>query len=133
MTLPPWLVDTSVLTTLITVSGGFLATLTTQLMARREKVTKEQYRAISETLETVTNQLETIQANTELVKDGTKKIQRYRLHHDLTRDILQGYTYIDDYRELTILFEAYQDLGGNGEVEKLYRQFEKLPIKARKE
>lgn len=62
-------------------------------------------------------------------RDGVTKIQRYRLFNDLKKEIQKGYTTIEVYRELGILFDSYSKLGGNGEIKVLFKKYQELPIK----
>lgn len=62
-------------------------------------------------------------------RDGIKYTQRYRLYHDMSRAIANGYTTTREIQELTILFESYVGLGGNGAVKALYEKFTQLEIK----
>jgi len=83
---------------------------------------KKQVDGIDQTTVAITHQNDVIQ-------DGTRKIQRYRLYHDLKHEVMRGYTTLDHFRELSILFESYKNLGGNGEVEALYEKYKDLPIR----
>ena len=91
---------------------------------------------ISTTLCTLKKQVDGIDQTTvainhqnDVIQDGTRKIQRYRLYHDLKHEVMRGYTTLDHFRELSILFESYKNLGGNGEVEALYEKYKDLPIR----
>ena len=133
--LPPWLIDTGVITTLITVLGGITGTLVTALVQRRDKITKDQYDKIGDTLTSIQRQLELVDETTtdikstaDQTKEGTLKIQRYRLFHDLQKYIEEGGVTLEEYRELSILFDSYVALGGNGEIQKLFHKFQELPI-----
>lgn len=95
---------------------------------------------ISTTLCTLKKQVDGIDQTTvainhqnDVIQDGTRKIQRYRLYHDLKHEVMRGYTTLDHFRELSILFESYKNLGGNGEVEALYEKYKDLPIREDKD
>ena len=134
--MPPWLADTAVLTTIITACSGLLTVLINKIFERKDRKKKGVLDEILERLNALSDQVTTIDETTiainnqnDAIQDGTKKIQRYRLFHDLKKEIMRGYTSIENYRELSILFESYQNLGGNGEIEALYQKFKELPIK----
>lgn len=63
------------------------------------------------------------------IEDGTLKTLRYRLFHDLRAEIEKGETSFEHFRELSILFASYRNLGGNGEIEVLFKKYSDLPIK----
>jgi len=60
---------------------------------------------------------------------GLKTLHSYRLAHDMKADIMRGYTTLDRKLAMAKLFESYKNLGGNGEIESLYREFSELPLK----
>ncbi|WP_048766646.1 hypothetical protein [Streptococcus cristatus] len=134
--MPPWLADTAVLTTIITACSGLLTVLINKIFERKDRKKKgvldeilERLNALSDKVTTIDETTIAINNQNDAIQDGTKKIQRYRLFHDLKKEIMRGYTSIENYRELSILFESYQNLGGNGEIEALYQKFKELPIK----
>ena len=134
--MPPFLTDTTVITVLITSSTGVLIAVVNGVFSRKEAKTSRQFEHIIDNLDNLKDKVKTIDETTisinqqnDAIQDGTKKIQRYRLFHDLSKEISQGYTTLEHYRELSILFESYKNLGGNGEIEALYEKFKELPIK----
>ena len=62
-------------------------------------------------------------------RDGIKYTQRYRLQYDMQRALALGYTNTQQLNEISILYESYRHLGGNGAVEALYNRFIELPIR----
>ena len=134
--MPHWLTDTAVLTTIITACTGLLTVLVNKIFEWHSNKAKSVLEEISSTLGDLKGQVDRIDRRTveinhqnDVIQDGTKKIQRYRLYHDLKREVMQGYTTLDYFRELSILFESYKNLGGNGEVEALYEKYKDLPIR----
>ena len=134
--MPDWLTDTAVLTTIITACTGLLTVLVNKIFEWHSNKAKSVLEEISSTLGDLTGQVDGIDRRTveinhqnDVIQDGTKKIQRYRLYHDLKREVMRGYTTLDHFRELSILFESYKNLGGNGEVEALYDKYKDLPIR----
>lgn len=134
--MPDWLTDTAVLTTIITACTGLLTVLVNKIFEWHSNKAKSVLEEISSTLGDLKGQVDGIDRRTveinhqnDVIQDGTKKIQRYRLYHDLKREVMRGYTTLDHFRELSILFESYKNLGGNGEVEALYEKYKDLPIR----
>lgn len=134
--MPDWLTDTAVLTTIITACTGLLTVLVNKIFEWHSNKAKSVLEEISSTLGDLKGQVDGIDRRTveinhqnDVIQDGTKKIQRYRLYHDLKREVIRGYTTLDHFRELSILFESYKNLGGNGEVEALYEKYKDLPIR----
>lgn len=134
--MPEWLTDTAVLTTIITACTGLLTVLVNKIFEWHASKSGAVLEEISGALGTLKDQVDGIDQRTveinhqnDVIQDGTRKIQRYRLYHDLKKEVIMGYTTLDHFRELSILFESYMNLGGNGEVEALYEKYKKLPIK----
>lgn len=134
--MPMWLKDTAVLTTIITACTGLLTVLVNKIFEWHSNKAKSVLEEISSTLGDLKGQVDGIDRRTveinhqnDVIQDGTRKIQRYRLYHDLRREVMRGYTTLDHFRELSILFESYKNLGGNGEVEALYEKYKDLPIR----
>lgn len=134
--MPEWLTDTAVLTTIITACTGLLTVLTNKIFEWHASKNRAVLEEISGTLGTLKEQVDGIDQRTveinhqnDVIQDGTRKIQRYRLYHDLKKEVIMGYTTLDHFRELSILFESYKNLGGNGEVEALFEKYKELPIR----
>ena len=134
--MPMWLKDTAVLTTIITACSGLLTVLLNKMFEWESNKAKSVLEEISTTLSTLKQQVDGIDQTTvainhqnDVIQDGTRKIQRYRLYHDLKREVIRGYTTLDHFRELSILFESYKNLGGNGEVEALFDKYKEIPIR----
>lgn len=134
--MPEWLTDTAVLTTIITACTGLLTVLVNKIFEWHASKSRAVLEEISGTLGTLKDQVDGIDQRTveinhqnDVIQDGTRKIQRYRLYHDLKKEVIIGYTTLDHFRELSILFESYKNLGGNGEVEALFEKYKELPIR----
>ncbi|RKV70999.1 MAG: hypothetical protein D8H99_61670 [Streptococcus sp.] len=134
--MPEWLTDTAVLTTIITACTGLLTVLVNKIFEWHASKSRAVLEEISGTLGTLKDQVDGIDQRTveinhqnDVIQDGTRKIQRYRLYHDLKKEVIMGYTTLDHFRELSILFESYKNLGGNGEVEALFDKYKELPIR----
>ena len=134
--MPEWITDTAVLTTIITACTGLLTVLVNKIFEWHASKSRAVLEEISGTLGTLKDQVDGIDQRTveinhqnDVIQDGTRKIQRYRLYHDLKKEVIMGYTTLDHFRELSILFESYKNLGGNGEVEALFDKYKELPIR----
>lgn len=134
--MPEWLTDTAVLTTIITACTGLLTVLINKIFEWHASKSRAVLEEISGTLGTLKEQVDGIDQRTveinhqnDVIQDGTRRIQRYRLYQDLKKEVIKGYTTLDHFRELSILFESYKNLGGNGEVEALFDKYKELPIR----
>lgn len=114
--------------TIITVIGGGLIKGWLDNQSRSKKTL--------EVIENMTKDITTIKEDVSDTKtialtnrDGLKYTQRYRLQHDMEKAIIIGYTTTQQLNELSILYESYRNLGGNGAVEALYQKFIRLPIR----
>ncbi|HFZ6679532.1 TPA: hypothetical protein ACJS0G_001581 [Streptococcus agalactiae] len=142
--MPPWLKDSAVLVALITVGGGVVGTLISTLanffINRRDTEVKQGQTEIMQSLEVLKNDNIKIKADlsnnaVELakVKANSKDITRYRLFHDMTKEIMAGSTTLEKKREITKLFASYKMLDGNGEIEMMYKEeFIDLPLREEK-
>lgn len=84
--MPPWLIDSTVVVAMVTVLGGLFSTIITTSANRKDQLIKHQYEDIKEDLSGLIDKVKTIDHTTtetkkisEITKDGTLKIQRYRL------------------------------------------------------
>lgn len=142
--MPPWLKDSAVLVALITMGGGVVGTLITTLanyfIGRRDNEVKNGQKEINQSLDVLKNDNIKIKADLasnveelDKLKKNSKDITRYRLFHDMTKDIMAGYTTLENKREITKLFDSYKMLDGNGEIEMMYKEeFIDLPLRKEK-
>ncbi|AFU88665.1 putative integral membrane protein DUF106 [Streptococcus phage phiNJ2] len=139
--MPPWLKDSAVLVALITVSGGVVGTLISTIsnffIGKRDNEVKQGQKEIIQSLDVLKNDNIKIKADLasnaeelDKLKKNSKDITRYRLYHDMTKDILNGYTTLENKREIAKLFDSYKMLDGNGEIEMMYKEeFIDLPLR----
>ncbi len=142
--MPPWLKDSAVLVALITVSGGVVGTLISTIsnffIGKRDNEVKQGQKEIIQSLDILKNDNIKIKADLasnaeelDKLKKNSKDITRYRLYHDMTKDILNGYTTLENKREIAKLFDSYKMLDGNGEIEMMYKEeFVDLPLRKEK-
>ncbi|HHT7822813.1 TPA: hypothetical protein ACT2H5_001601 [Streptococcus suis] len=139
--MPSWLKDGTVLVALITVAGGVIGTLITAVtnffINRRDSEVKAGQKAILQSLDVLKDDnikikadLASNAAELEKLRTNSKDITRYRLFHDMTKDIMAGSTTLENKREIAKLFASYKMLDGNGEIEMMYREeFIDLPLR----
>ena len=139
--MPPLLKDSAVLVALITVSGGVVGTLISTIsnlfIGKRDNEVKQGQKEIVQSLDVLKNDNIKIKADLasnakelDKLKKNSKDITRYRLFHDMTKAIMEGYTTLENKREIAKLFDSYKMLDGNGEIEMMYRdEFVDLPLK----
>ncbi|HFI0092613.1 TPA: hypothetical protein ACGO21_001830 [Streptococcus suis] len=63
------------------------------------------------------------------LKTSSRSSRRYTLYRDLDKAIERGWTTLEERREIAKLFESYQILGGNGEIQTMYEIYITLPLK----
>ncbi|WP_212753043.1 hypothetical protein [Streptococcus suis] len=136
--------DSAVLVALITVSGGVVGTLISTIsnffIGKRDNEVKQGQKEIIQSLDILKNDNIKIKADLasnaeelDKLKKNSKDITRYRLYHDMTKDILNGYTTLENKREIAKLFDSYKMLDGNGEIEMMYKEeFVDLPLRKEK-
>lgn len=142
--MPSWLKDGTVLVALITVAGGVIGTLITAVtnffINRRDSEVKAGQKAILQSLDVLKDDnikikadLASNAAELEKLRTNSKDITRYRLFHDMTKDIMAGSTTLENKREIAKLFASYKMLDGNGEIEMMYKEeFIDLPLRKEK-
>lgn len=121
-------------TVLVTLIPAITALATVWLQTGSKKATDELNTKINN-IQHVVDEITTIgkKNNADIAKiaRGTKTTESYRLEIDMKAAILDGYRTSDDTRRITALFKSYKELGGNGYIEDMYKQFMKLPLKER--
>lgn len=114
------------------VAGTFLTTLGGIAIAKIGSNNKKELTIMNNSLDVLQNTAEEIkEVRNELdtLKNSSRASRRYTLFRDLEKAIDRGYTTLEERREIAKLFECYQVLGGNGEIQTMYDIFTHLPIK----
>jgi len=114
------------------VAGTFLTTIGGIAIAKIGSNNNKELANMNTRLDTLQNSADEIkEVRTELdtLKNISLSSRRYTLFKDLENAIERGYTSLDERREIAKLFECYQVLGGNGEIQTMYEIFTHLPIK----
>ena len=70
-----------------------------------------------------------VQAKLKLHDDAHLVTMRMRLDRDMRRAINRGYTSRDEFSLVESMHKSYKTLGGNGYIDRLFSDFEKLDIK----
>ena len=138
--LPPWLTEGAVIGALVAGFTTIVTTIITSYTKIKESVIVNNHNSIIESLDSlkennikINERLDGISANLEIHSDANKHMIRYRLFHDMTRDVKIGYTTLERKREIAKLFASYKRIGGNGEIEMLYKEeFMHLPLEENK-
>ena len=80
-------------------------------------------------LQNTAEEIKEVKSELDTLKNSSRASRRYTLFRDLEIAIERGYTTLEERREIAKLFECYQVLGGNGEIQTMYDIFTHLPIK----
>lgn len=124
-------------TTLVAIGGLWVTLSKNHREAKRDKRESDQYlkdiadglSCLKSTVEEIKDQNESQQIEIVKTKMVTDSFFRMSLYNSLSKSLKRGYTTVSEATEITKLFIAYRDNGGNGEIKLLYGHFEKLPIK----
>ena len=114
------------------VAGTFLTTIGGIAIAKIGSNNNKELSTIHNRLDVLQNTAEEIkEVKNELdtLKNSSRASRRYTLFRDLEIAIERGFTTLEERREIAKLFECYQVLGGNGEIQTMYDIFTHLPIK----
>lgn len=116
--------------------GGVVSLITTRISTQSKKQTNE----ILNRLDGVTKQIQDVRINVQKVesigndnREGIRTVARFRLYDTMSKAIERGWTTVEEAREIGKLYQAYVNLGGNGEIHDLHEIFLRLPIKTKTE
>ncbi|MGO0107087.1 hypothetical protein ACTJ5T_08395, partial [Streptococcus suis] len=118
-------------------TGGF-----GYLAARSNNLNKAQFGELKQNMEDikddVSNVKKVVDGNRSSLNDVKEEVstlknsscssRRYLLYKDLEIAIERGWTTLEERREIAKLFESYQILGGNGEIQTMYEIYTTLPL-----
>lgn len=124
-------------TTLVAIGGLWVTLSKNHREAKKEKRESDQYlkdiadglSCLKSAVGEIKDQNEAQQIDIMRTKAVTDSFFRMSLYNSLTKALKRGHTTVSEATEITKLFIAYRDNGGNGEIKLLYGHFEKLPIK----
>lgn len=114
------------------VAGTFLTTIGGIAIAKIGSNNNKELSTINNRLDVLQNTAEEIKEvknELDILKTSSRASRRYTLFRDLEIAIERGFTTLEERREIAKLFECYQVLGGNGEIQTMYDIFTHLPIK----
>ena len=114
------------------VAGTFLTTIGGIAIAKIGSNNNKELTNINNRLDTLQNtaeEIKEVRSELDTLKNSSRASRRYTLFRDLEIAIERGYTTLEERREIAKLFECYQVLGGNGEIQTMYDIFTHLPIK----
>ena len=116
--------------------GGVVSLITTRISTQSKKQTNE----ILNRLEGMTEKIQDVRMDVQKVerigndnREGIRTTARFRLYDTMSRAIERGWTTVEEAREIGKLYQAYVNLGGNGEIHALHEIFLRLPIKTKTE
>lgn len=123
--------------TLVAVGGLYISLSKNRREAKKERLDSNQYfknlinsvDCMKSSIDEIKEQNEAQQIDIMRTKAVTDSFFRMSLYNAISKALKRGYTTVSEATEITKLFIAYRDNGGNGEIKLLYGHFEKLPIK----
>lgn len=114
------------------VAGTFLTTIGGIAIAKIGSNNNKELTNMNNRLDTLQNtaeEIKEVRSELDTLKNSSRASRRYTLFRDLEIAIERGFTTLEERREIAKLFECYQVLGGNGEIQTMYDIFTHLPIK----
>ena len=90
---------------------------------------KKQIKDVQITADENNAKIDEVQAKLKLHDDAHLVTMRMRLDRDMRRAINRGYTSRDEFSLVESMHKSYKTLGGNGYIDRLFSDFEKLDIK----
>lgn len=131
---PQWLVTTSV-TSLVALGGLYVNLSNNHRESRKYRSESSEFlRNISDSIKTMSSDIEELK-NKNIEQDNiinlTREMShaqlRYRLYQTLRSQLERGFVTVQDMTEIVKMYESYKHDNGNGEIEYLFTQVEKLP------
>lgn len=62
-------------------------------------------------------------------REGNQNMIRHEIRKEMNIALERGYEYIEHFSEVLHLYNTYKKLGGNGVIDRLFKKYEKLPLK----
>lgn len=89
---------------------------------------KKQIEDVQTTAKDSNSKIDEVQAKLKIHDDAHLNTMKLRLDRDMRRAINRGYTSRDEFSLVESMHKSYKTLGGNGYIDRLYCDFEKLDI-----
>ena len=89
---------------------------------------KKQIKDVQITADENNAKIDEVQAKLKLHDEAHLNTMKLRLDRDMRRAINRGYTSRDEFSLVESMHKSYKTLGGNGYIDRLYCDFEKLDI-----
>lgn len=90
---------------------------------------KKQIKDVQTTAKDSNSKIDEVQEKLKIHDKAHLNTMKLRLDRDMRRAINRGYTSRDEFSLVESMHKIYKTLGGNGYIDRLYCDFEKLDIK----
>lgn len=90
---------------------------------------KKQIEDVQTTAKDSNSKIDEVQAKLKIHDEAHLNTMKLRLDRDMRRAINRGYTSRDEFSLVESMHKSYKTLGGNGYIDRLFSDFEKLDIK----
>lgn len=89
---------------------------------------KKQIKDVQATAKDSNSKIDEVQEKLKIHDEAHLNTMKLRLDRDMRRAINRGYTSRDEFSLVESMHKSYKTLGGNGYIDRLYCDFEKLDI-----
>ena len=90
---------------------------------------KKQIKDVQTTAKDSNSKIDEVQEKLKIHDEAHLNTMKLRLDRDMRRAINRGYTSRDEFSLVESMHKSYKTLGGNGYIDRLFSDFEKLVIK----
>lgn len=90
---------------------------------------KKQIKDVQTTAKDSNSKIDEVQEKLKVHDEAHLNTMKLRLDRDMRRAIRRGFTSKDEFSLVESLHKSYKALGGNGYIDRLFNDFEKLDIK----
>lgn len=90
---------------------------------------KKQIKDVQTTAKDSNSKIDEVQEKLKIHDEAHLNTMKLRLDRDMRRAINRGYTSRDEFSLVESMHKSYKTLGGNGYIDRLFSDFEKLNIK----
>lgn len=90
---------------------------------------KKQLKDVQTTAKDSNSKIDEVQEKLKIHDEAHLNTMKLRLDRDMRRAINRGYTSRDEFSLVESMHKSYKTLGGNGYIDRLFSDFEKLDIK----